>query len=83
MRIPPIRDSLFRGRLAARCNGGARSHVGKHDADTIAREADAQPGASGASAAVDKNGKLRAITAEEAKALLTRWLPTSASPARD
>ena len=76
MRIPPRFGTACFAAVSLLVATEARaSHVGKHDADTIAREADAQPGASGASAAVDKNGKLRAITAEEAKALLDAMAP--------
>jgi len=46
------------------------SNAGRHDADTLAKEADEQPGASAAAAAVDRHGKLRAITPEEARALV-------------
>src|SRR5215510_11241576 len=46
------------------------SNAGKHDADSLAREADEKPGASSAAAASDRQGKLRAITPEEARALV-------------
>ena len=76
MRIPPrFGTACFAAVTLLAATEARASHVGKHDADTIAREADAQPGASGASAAVDKSGKLRAITAEEAKALLDAMAP--------
>jgi len=51
------------------------SNAGKHDAESLAKEADERPGASGAAAAADRQGKLRAITPEEARALVDAIAP--------
>ena len=70
MRITPRLGTVWIAAFSLLVAAEARaSNAGKHDADTLAKEADEQPGAS-AAAAVDRHGKLRAITAEEARALV-------------
>jgi hypothetical protein len=45
------------------------TQTGKRDAESAAKEADEAPGAAGQKAAIDGEGKLRPVTAEEARTL--------------